>query len=304
MMKKTILLLLSIGLFSTLFAQQQQDLNVTVKVTDVQIQLTDKSVFRKLEADIKQFFSNVKWSNDKIANNESIEFYIEIQLKSYNQQTGEISAGAIIQSRRPIFASNYNSVLFSFNDDNFEFAYNEQQRFDYNEASYTNNLVSLLSFYANYIVGLDYDSYGLEAGTPYFNKALQIMNVAQQASGSAGWKAFGNTRTRYNLIDNILNERFRPLRLAYYNYHRKGMDQFYKNPEGARKQIYNSLEQVQKVFRISPNTVMLLVFFEAKSDELVNIYKGASEIEKPKAIELLGEINVANLSKYEKIRGS
>jgi nicotinate-nucleotide pyrophosphorylase len=82
------------------------------------------------------------------------------------------------------------------------------------------------------------------------------------------------------------------------------MDQFYKNPEGARKQIYNSLEQVQKVFRISPNTVMLLVFFEAKSDELVNIYKGASEIEKPKAIELLGEINVANLSKYEKIRGS
>ena len=303
MIKKILLLILSFWLFLPLYAQQQQDLNVTIKVTDVQIQLTDKAVFRKLETDIKQFFSNIKWTNDKITSNESIEFYIEIQLKTYNQQTGEITAGAIIQSRRPIFASNYNTVLFSFNDDNFEFSYNEQQRFDYNETSYNNNLISLLSFYANYIVGLDYDSYGLEAGTPYFNKALQILNLAQQGSGSSGWKAFGNTRTRYNLIDNILNERFKPLRMAYYIYHRKGMDQIYKNPEGARKQIFLALEQVQKVYKISPNTVMLLVFFESKSDELVNIYKGASEIEKPKAIELLNEINVANLSKYEKIRG-
>ncbi len=302
-MKKTLFFIsFIIGLISA-NAQQQQDLLPTVKVSDVQIQLTDKSVFRKLEADIKQFFSNYKWSTDKIANNESIEFYIEIQLKSYNQQTGEITAGAIIQSRRPVFAANYSTVLFSYNDDNFDFVYTEQQRLDFNENSYNNNLTSLLGFYAYYIIGLDYDSFGQEAGTSYYNKAFQVCSQAQQGSGSIGWKAFGATRTRYNLIDNILNERFRPMRQALYAYHRKGLDQFYKNPESARKQIFASLLQVQKVYKIAPNTVMLLVFFESKSDELVNIYKGATEIEKPKAIELLSEINVANISKYEKIRG-
>ena len=160
-----------------------------------------------------------------------------------------------------------------------------------------------MSFYAYYVLALDFDSFSLEGGTTYFNKAFQIANLAQQSSGRAGWKPFEKTvRTRYNLIDNILNERFRPLRNAYYIYHRKALDQFAKDPFAARKQIMASLEQVKKVFKISPNTVMLLVFFEAKSDELVNIFKGAEDIEKPKAIELLSEINIANISKYEKIK--
>ena len=162
-----------------------------------------------------------------------------------------------------------------------------------------------MGFYAYYSLGLDFDSFGEEGGTALFNKAFQVANVAQQSSSRAGWKPFERTvRTRYNLVDNILNERFRPLRKAYYIYHRKGLDQFAKDPVAARKQIYASLNEVKKVFKIAPNTVMLLVFFEAKSDELINIYKGADEIEKPKAIELLSEINISNLSKYEKIRGS
>jgi hypothetical protein len=174
---------------------------------------------------------------------------------------------------------------------------------NFNENSYTSNLTSLLGFYSYYIIGLDYDSFGLLGGTPFFNKALQIANNAQQGSGLAGWQPFErNLRSRYNLIDNILNERFRPIREAYYKYHREGMDIMSKNPEAARKNIYACLELVQKVFKIAPNTVMLILFFEAKSDELVNIYKNAPATEKPKAIDLLSEINVSNISKYEKIR--
>jgi hypothetical protein len=139
-------------------------------------------------------------------------------------------------------------------------------------------------------------------GTPYFNKALQIANNAQP-TGLAGWQPFErNLRSRYNLIDNILNERFRPMREAYYKYHREGLDIMNKTPELARKNIFASLELVKKVFKIAPNTVMLIMFFEAKADELVNIYKNAPAIEKPKVIEILSEINVANINKYEKIR--
>jgi hypothetical protein len=226
-------------------------------------------------------------------------------LSGYDINTYEYRASAIIQSRRPVFASNYFTTIFNFEDENFSFKYQESDRLDFQDGQYLGDVTSLFAFYAYYIIALDFDSYGLEAGTPYFNKALQVANLAQQNSSRSGWKPFERSlRTRYNLIDNILNDRFRPMRKAMYIYHRKGLDQFYKDPMEARKQIFTALQEVQKVFKLAPNTVVLLWFFGAKSDELVGIFKGADEIEKPKAVELLSEINIANVSKYEKIKGN
>jgi hypothetical protein len=250
------------------------------------------------------FVNNTKWTSETFNNQEKIELNIEIILGGYDQNSYEYKASAIIQSRRPVFGSSYSSTLFSFNDENFDFKYQDQDRMDYQEGVFTNDLVSYLSFYVNYVIGMDFDSFGQESGTVFFNRAFQIANIAQQTSTRAGWKPFERSlRTRYNLIDNLLNPRFAPMRQAIYLYHRKGLDQMVKDPFAARKQIMLSLSEVKKVFKIAPNTVGLLVFFEAKSDELVSIYKGAEDIEKPKAIEILSEINVANLNKYEKIRG-
>lgn len=294
--------ILLLVLVSNVFAKAQE-FSCRVKINDQQVQISDKTIFRSLEQRLQEFINNTKWTTEQIENQERIELNIEIILSNYDQNSYEFGASAIIQSRRPVYGSNYNTTLFSFNDENWDFKYQEQDRLEYQEGQYLGDLSSLMSFYAYYVLALDFDSFSLEGGTTYFNKAFQIANLAQQSSGRAGWKPFEKTvRTRYNLIDNILNERFRPLRNAYYIYHRKALDQFAKDPFAARKQIMASLEQVKKVFKISPNTVMLLVFFEAKSDELVNIFKGAEDIEKPKAIELLSEINIANISKYEKIK--
>jgi hypothetical protein len=280
-----------------------QEFNCRVKINDQQVQISDKSIFRSLEQRLQEFINNTRWTNEPIATNERIDLNIEIILSGYDQNTYEFRASAIIQSRRPVFGSNYNTTLLSFNDENWDFKYQEQDRLEFQDGQYLGDLSSLMSFYAFYVIGLDFDSFASEGGTPYFNKAFQIANLAQQTSARAGWKPFERSiRTRYNLIDNILNERFRPLRNAYYIYHRKALDQFAKDPFQGRKQIMLALEQVKKVFKISPNTVMLLVFFDAKSDELVNIFKGAEPIEKPKAIEILSEINIANISKYEKIK--
>lgn len=286
------------------FAAYAQELNCRVKISDVQVQISDKMIFRNLEQRLTEFLNNTKWTEETFGQNEKIELNIEIILSGYDQNTYEYNASAIVQTRRPVYGTTYYTTLFSFNDEDFDFKYQEQDRMDFQEGVFTSDLVSNLSFYVYYVLGMDFDSFGKEAGTPYFNKAFQISNVAQQNSSRAGWKPFERTvRTRYNLIDNILNPRFAPLRNANYLYHRKGMDQMVKDPFQARKQIMASLNEIKQVFKIAPNTVMLLVFFEAKSDELVSIYKGAEDIEKPKAIELLSEINIANISKYEKIRG-
>jgi hypothetical protein len=296
-----------IVLWFVLFIAQQipaQELNCKVRINDVQVQISDKSIFRSLEQRLTEFVNNTKWTSETFNNQEKIELNIEIILGGYDQNSYEYKASAIIQSRRPVFGSSYSSTLFSFNDENFDFKYQDQDRMDYQEGVFTNDLVSYLSFYVNYVIGMDFDSFGQESGTVFFNRAFQIANIAQQTSTRAGWKPFERSlRTRYNLIDNLLNPRFAPMRQAIYLYHRKGLDQMVKDPFAARKQIMLSLSEVKKVFKIAPNTVGLLVFFEAKSDELVSIYKGAEDIEKPKAIEILSEINVANLNKYEKIRG-
>lgn len=280
-----------------------QDVNCKAIILDNQIQLTDKRIFRSLEQAITEFVNNTKWTTDKIQTNEKIELTIQIIPSQYDQQSNYFQGNAQIICQRPVYGSTYTTNTLNILDEDWKFNYVEFQRMDYNENSFTTNLTSLIAFYVNYAIGLDYDSFSPLAGTPYFTKALGIANNAQSSDGSSGWKPFQKSiRTRYNLIDNALNPRFEPIRDAYYKYHRQGLDLMYKTPETARKNIFASIEMVQKVFKIAPNTALLLVFFEAKSDELVNIYKGATPTEKTKAIELLSEINIANVTKYEKIR--
>jgi hypothetical protein len=287
----------------SIFQLSAQDFYCRVRINDAQVQISDKSIFRALEKRLQEFMNNTKWTGEVIQTVEKLDMNIEIILTAYDQSSYEYQASAIIQTRRTIYGTNYSSTVFNFNDENFDFKYQEQDLLEFQDGSFLGDISSLLGFYAYYSLGLDYDTFGEEAGSQLFNKALQIANLAEQSSNRSGWKPFEKTiRTRYNLIDNVMNERFKPLRKAYYLYHRQGLDQMTKDPIKAKKNIFLALEQVKKVFKIAPNTVMLLVFFEAKSDELVNIFKGGDEIDKPKAISLLSEINVANLNKYEKIR--
>jgi hypothetical protein len=298
----TRLLLALTLLFTTCTTGFSQELLCTVKILDNQIQLTNKKIFRTLELALTEYMNNTKWTDEKVMPEERIECNLQIILSSYDVSTNNFQGTLQVQSTRPIYGTSYNSMVFNFLDENINFDYAEFQRMSFNQNVYTDNLTSLFAFYAYYIIGLDYDSFGYLGGTPYFQKALQIANNAQPSS-LAGWQPFErNLRSRYNLIDNILNERFKPIREAYYKYHRLGLDVMTKTPEAARKSIFESIQLVQKIFKIAPNTVMIIMFFEAKSDELVNIYKNAPSIEKPKVIELLSEINIANINKYEKIR--
>ncbi len=295
--------LLSIILSACLAQTQAQDVNCKTVVLDNQIQLTDKRIFRSLEQAITEFVNNNKWTNDKIQPNEKIELTIQLIPTKFDVQSNNIQSSAQIICQRTVYGSTYTTNTLNILDEDWNFTYIEFQRMEFNENSFTSNLTSLIAFYVNYAIGLDYDSYSLLGGTPYFNKALAVVNTAQSSDASSGWKPFTRSlRTRYNLVDNVLNPRFEPVREAYYKYHRQGLDLMWKDVETGRKNIFASLELVKKVFKIAPNTAMLIVFFEAKSDELVNIYKGAPPTEKSKAIELLSEINIANVSKYEKIK--
>ncbi|MBP6301757.1 MAG: DUF4835 family protein [Bacteroidia bacterium] len=286
----------------TIFQAQAQDLRCNIQINADQIQLSDKTIFRKLENALREFMNNRKWTNDKVQDNERIDCNILITVNEF-ALPGTFKANAQIQSRRTTFNSNYSTQVLNFNDENWYFVYSEFQPLEYSEGQNISNLTSLLAYYAYIIIGMDYDTYALEGGTPHFTKAQNIVNICQ-AANEPGWKSNESkgSRNRFALMENIFNPRFAPMRKALYTYHRNGLDLMHKNVEEGRDNISKSLIEIQKVFKIAPNSIFLKAFFDAKADELINIYKGLpSQPEKQKMVEFLSSIDIANINRYQNI---
>ena len=215
--------------------------------------------------------NNRKWTNDVFQQDERIECSVVITITE-RPTTDQFKATIQIQARRPIFKTSYNSLLFNNLDKNLAFNYIEYQPIEYVENTFTSNLTSVLAFYAYYIIGLDYDSYSLEGGTPYFQKAQQVVTNAQN-SGDKGWKSFEDTRNRYWLVENILNNTFKPLRECIYKYHRLGFDAMADDLNGGRTAVMQSLDLAKKVFDNKPGSFNLQIFFLSKADELVQLFR-------------------------------
>lgn len=276
-----------------------QELNCQVQVLSPQIQGTNKRVFDVLRTSIVEFMNNRKWTNDVYKNNERIDCSILINITK-QIAIDEFEATIQVQSRRPVFNASYNSLLFNFNDNDFHFKYLENQPLDFTDNTFTTNLTSILGYYAYLIIGMDYDSFSPKGGTPYLQKCLAVVNNAQ-GSSETGWKAFDGTKNRYWVINNMLDATFIPLRDAMYKYHRLGLDMMAKDKEGARKAILESLEGLKEIHSIKPLSFSMQVFFNAKADELINIFSGATPDEKTKVLDIVNIIDPTNSNKYQKI---
>jgi hypothetical protein len=270
-----------------------------VQVLSQQIAGSDKSAFEALKTAIFEFMNNRKWTNESFKLEERIDCSILINLTD-RLGTDEYKGTFQVQSRRPIYKTSYNSVLLNYNDQDFQFKYTENQPLEFNDNQFNGNLTAVLGYYAYLIIGLDYDSYALNGGATYLQRALAISNTAQDAA-EPGWKAFESNKNRYWLINNMLDASFIPLRECYYNYHRKGLDIMVDNKESGRLAITESIENLKKIHGIKPLSFNMQVFFNAKSDEIINIFSGAFTDEKAKIVNTLNEIDPTNANKYAKI---
>ncbi len=289
----------AIVFFLVALNMQAQDLQCNVQVVADNIQASNKAIFQELQNSISQFMNQRKWISDKVQIQEKINcnFVINITKFSIDQFEAEVN----ITSSRPVYGTTYNSPIFQHFDQEWFFSYAQFQSLDYQENANVMKLTTLLAFYANVIIGLDFDTYAPEGGQVYYNKALQLRNLAQ---GSAGWNPSdgrGN-RNKYYIIDQLLNDRFKPLRSALYHYHMVGMDKFKDDNDLSRKAIYESLEKIRSIQEQLPNSVIFKVFFNSKRQELINIYQKADAGMKNRAIDLLGKLDPSNLTSYEKIK--
>ena len=280
-----------------------QELNCQVIINTSQIQgSANKQIFDQLQKSIFDFVNNRKWSNDIFGSQEKINCTFQIII---NKSLGsdEYSASIQVESARPIYKSAYSSTIFNFQDDDFQFKFQQFSQLEFNENTFQNNLTSVLAYYAYVVLANDYDSFSPLGGTQYWQKAQQIVNNAQSANES-GWVSSQSQRNRYWLVENTLQPVFKGLRDCMYEYNKNGLDIMFEKTDEGRAAILKSLDLLMPVYKSRPASFNMQLFFNAKADELVNIFKGASPEEKTKIMELLSTLDPSRTNKYSKIQGT
>jgi hypothetical protein len=296
------LVLLGLMFCAALPELKAQELNCSVSVIAPRIQTSDRRVFTTLQTSVTEFLNNTKWTGDKYKNEEKIECSIQIEL-SERVGTDEYKGSIQVSSRRPIYGTSYNSPILNYKDDDFNFRYIEYQPFEYNDGQTNPNLLMVLAFYAYTVIGFDAETYAPSGGNPYFAKAQAIVANSSNAA-EPGWKAFEGLRNRFWLMENVNNPIYKPIRTFYYEFHRKCLDVMSKKTDESARLAGASLEKLRRVHADKPLSVFMKTLFDAKVDEMVNLFTGAPADVKVIAKQTLSDIDPINTSKYQKITGN
>lgn len=295
--------LTAIILLASMQITTAQELNCLVTINPgPRVQISDMNVFKDMKNAVQQFMNTRKWTNDAYRIHEKIACSILININEM-PSIGIFKASVQIQSARPVYNTNYSSLLLNFADRDWEFEYVESQPLEFNDNGYTSNLTSMLAFYAYIILGMDYDSFSDLGGTPYFQRAQAVVNNAQSVN-RAGWQALSGNRNRYWLSENLINGQLTDFRKAMYVYHRMGMDSFDKTPDQSREVILKCLKDIKRVRDINPSALLFFLFFDTKAKELSNIFSDGNLQIRRQAYDLITAMDPVNKGSYGKIIGN
>ena len=280
-----------------------QELKCTISINSEQVQGSNKAVFTTLQQSMEEFVNTQRWTNMTFQEKERIECSMMIVVK--NVQDNMFVCEFTCQSRRPVFGTTYTTPTLNIKDENFTFTYQEYDRMEFQTNTFTTNLTALVAYYCYLIIGHDMDSFAKLGGTPYFQVCEDIVTSAQSASldnaEMVGWKAFESNRNRYALTNNLMDEAFKKYRAYYYDYHRHGLDEMVNNVANGRARIAKDIKVLKEAYNARPATYLVGTFLDAKSDELVNIFKSGTAEEKKMVYELLMDIDPTRQDTYENI---
>lgn len=278
-----------------------QELLPIVNIQAPGIQGIDRSLLQQLQQDITQYLSTNRFSEDAFAPNERIKCLFNIVITALPNPT-RFEGTMQVQAIRPVYNSTYETLTFNFNDPDLRINYTATQTLQFSENTYIDNLTALLNFYAYMILGMDYDSFGSESGMPYFQKAQQILNLAAANSSEPGWQPTGNfLRSRYWIMENLLNSSYKAFHTLFYRYHREGLDKMHKDPAAAREALLQVLQEMVKFSQENPNSTLVRLFVDTKGTELMQIFRRALPEQKQRFVAAMRQLDPNNLSVYENL---
>ncbi|MCW4468947.1 DUF4835 family protein [Flavobacterium sp. MFBS3-15] len=281
------------------FGAKGQELNCRVQVNYQMITDANPQIFKTLEKSLGDFVNNTRWTNRDFGRSERIDCTMIFTITAY--ESNSFSSSLQVQSSRPVYGSTYSSPILNFNDKDVNFRYTEGENLIYNPNSFDSNLVAVVSFYANVIIGLDADSFAKSGGTDYY-QAAQNMAVLAQGGGYKGWNQQDGNQSRYFLINDVLSNTYTPWREALYNYHINGLDRMSDNQKEAKEKTIAAIKGLGQVHSTRPNSFLMRIFFDAKADEVVNIFSGGPAITVTELVDTLNRISPLNGSKWNNIR--
>ena len=277
------------------------ELNCEVEVNSQKISNASKDVFGELKQAITDYMNTTKWTNATFGTNEKIYCKLMLTLSSWDDATGQMKGDLQIQSQRPVFNSSYTTALINFRDTKVDFSYETGQQLVRNELGMEDNLTAILDFWAYMIIAIDFDSFELKGGDPYYEKAAQVVRLAQ-STNETGWKAFEDNTNRNAVLSAFTETQTAPLRQILYDYHRMGLDQMAVTVDKGRSAITHTLENLGKVYDVAPMSVGLSMFKDAKLDELINIYSKANMTEKESVYEMLYQVYPSETNRLDQIK--
>jgi len=296
-MYKYLVLLLVFAGISTATAQE---LNCVVKVNYDRITDVNPQIFKTLEKSLQDFVNNTKFTSRNFNRSERIDCSMVFNLSAYD--SNNFSATLLVGATRPVYNSTYPSPILNVNDKDIAFRYVEGENLTYNPNTFESNLMSLVGFYANIIIALDADTFAPQGGTPYYEAAQGIVNVAQGTAGFKGWSQQDGNQSRYFLVNDILSNTYTPFRDAMYQYHIGALDKMADNQKEGKEKAIAAIITLSDLYKVRPNAYITRVFFDAKSDEIASIFSAGPPVTTTKLVETLNRISPINASKWAKIK--
>jgi len=279
-----------------------QELQVKVTINSSQVEGSDKSVFENLQQTLEQWMNDKQWTELQFQKNERINVNFNITVAKYDKGNNRFTCTAMIQANRPVYNSAYTTTLYNNKDGDFNFDFIQFDQLNFNEEMVDNQLTALMAYYAYLIIGLDLDSFGPLAGTEILQRCMNLTNNAQDL-GFPGWKAFEDSKNRFAIINDYLDEAMKPFRQMQYDYYRKGLDEMANNVERGRTNVSEALELLKQAHQDKPLSMLPQIWTDYKRDELANIYKGkGTQKEKENVYNILFNLNAAQNDAWSKIK--
>lgn len=280
-----------------------QELQAKININHSKVGVTDVSIFENLQQTLEQFVNDRQWTELQFQKNERIVCNFNITVNKYDKTSNVFECTATIQANRPVYNSQYNSTLYNNQDANFNFEFAQFDQLNFNEDVIDNQLTALIAYYAYLIIGINLDSFAPMGGTDVLQRCLNLVNNAQTLE-YPGWKSFEDSKNRFAIINDYLDEAMKPFRQLQYDYYRTGLDEMAANVERGRTNITTALQNdLQKAHDDKPLSLLPQIWTDYKRDELANIYKGkGTQKEKESVYNILFGINASQSNSWNKIK--
>ena len=281
-----------------------QELLAEVRVTAENVTISDPTLVTQMQNDMQSFLNTRAWTSLTYKPEERIRLKVFVGITAI-PTNGTYQATMRLISTRPVFGTGYETNVVSFADRSFNFNYSPQQPLDFSPNSFVSNLSSLLGYYSYLVIALDRDTFGNLGGTPYYDQARVVLtySAGQSVTNEAddGWRD-SSPRNRYWLLNNLTDPQLQAFRTGLYGYYRLGMDQFVEKPTESRTAVMTALTGIQQAAVLRPGTLFARAFFDAKADEIANIFRTSpDQSQKQQLVTMLTEVDPTNSAKYQTV---